>query len=239
MTKKSRAQVKEDTYHHGHLKETLIQAALKLLKTKDPSQLSLRELASLTGVSQAAPYRHFKSKEELFAAIGTEGFEMQSKYMRDALEKYKDDPLELYLNCGLSYFKMGLKNPQHFRLMFGTMFMDKKKHPEFLSAASRSFVLLRNMVQKCQDAGLIGAGDPYHKSINCWAVVHGFTNLYTEGRLEWLGVSAEKAESALRALLIQYLDGNKTALKPKEGEFSPFQTEYSLFYKDMMEKIPR
>jgi AcrR family transcriptional regulator len=236
--KKTRIKRKVDTYHHGDLKASLLETAIELLKTRHPSELSLRELAREAGVSQTAPYRHFKNKEELFAALGQQGFEIQNQYMLEAWLKYQDNPLNLYLQCGLSYFRMGLQHPQHFKLMFGSPIVEKEKHPEFLLAASKTFVLLRNMIQLCQKHNVIGAGDPYHKAINCWAVVHGYTNLFTECRFEWLGMTSEKAESALLLLLRQYLDGDKTPLQSSKEDFRPFQTEYSRFFKEVMDKIP-
>jgi AcrR family transcriptional regulator len=234
--RKGRRKSKDD-YHHGNLRRSLIGAALKLLKTRPPQSLSLRELAFSAGVSQAAPYRHFKNKERLLAAIAQEGFEIQSRYMEETLRKFAEKPVELYVECGLSYLRMGLSHPQHFKLMFGGIVIPKHEHPEFMMAASKTFVLLRQMIEVCQGAGLIGAGDPYHKAMNCWSVVHGFTILYTEGRMEWLGVTADNASEALRALLLQYLDGNRSSLDKKAFSFNPFQTTYSKTFKEIMDQI--
>lgn len=81
----------------------------------------------------------------------------------------------------------------------------------------------------------MGAGDPYHKALHCWSVVHGFTNLYTEGRFEWLGVTSKNAEAALKSLLDQFLAGSKNPMAPTD--FSPLNTKESSSYKDMMEKL--
>lgn len=225
-----------EPYHHGDLRSSLLKAALNLLKTRPPTELSLRELARVAGVTQAAPYRHFKNKEELFAALGQQGFEIQFKYMTEAWESHKHEAYQLYIHCGLSYFKMGQKHPQHFKLMFGAHIVKKEDYPGLLMAASKTFALLRNMVKECQKQGLVGSGDPYHRALNCWSMVHGFTSLYSEGRLEWLGVTQKNAESALKALLDQYLVGNKSP-SPISG-FSPFETEFSAPFRKLMEEIP-
>lgn len=225
--------VKSDTYHHGDLKTTLIAAAIKLLKTRDSSELSLRELAREAGVSQAAPYRHFANKGDLIAAIMKEGFDLQTRYMIESTEKHRDNPEEMFYQCGLSYFRMGLKHPQHFKLMFGSKVIPDEKYPELQLSASGTFVTLRKTISYIQTKGVVGAGDPYHRSMNCWAMVHGFTLLFAEGRLEWLGVQSGNAENALRALMNQYLVGSR---QPLQG-FKMFQSPESQAYLNLMEKL--
>lgn len=234
---KAKKTLKTDTYHHGDLKSTLIAAAIKLLKTQASDDLSLRELAREAGVSQAAPYRHFANKEELIAAIMKEGFDLQTRYMIESTEKHKDNPQEMFYQCGLSYFRMGLKHPQHFKLMFGSKVIPDECYPELQMSASGTFVTLRKTITHIQKLGVIGPGDPYHKSMNCWAVVHGFTTLYVEGRLEWLGVHSGNAENALRALLSQYLVGSKQPMDSSASQFKMFETKESQGYLELMENL--
>ena len=226
-----------DSYHHGDLKKALIETAIRMLKTLSPADISLREIARETGVSQAAPFRHFASKEDLLAAIMKEGFEIQSRYMSESAEKYRGDPLERYYQCGLCYLRMGLKHPQHFKLMFNSEIIPDEKYPELKRAASGTFVILRNMITEVQAAGVFGPGDPYHRALNCWSVVHGFTSLYAEGRLAWLGVTKENAEDAMRALLSQSLNGAKTKIDPTVSPFEMFSTQDSKVYKTLMDGI--
>jgi AcrR family transcriptional regulator len=226
-----------DSYHHGDLRATLLAAAIKMLKNKDANELSLRELAREAGVSIAAPYRHFKNKQELIAAIMTEGFELQSKYMRESAEENKNDILKMYYGCGLSYFKMGKSHPQHFKLMFGPELIPNEDYPELQLAACSTFALLKNMVIKCQEAKLIGEGDPYNKALNCWTMVHGFTVLYAEGRLNWLGVNKENSEKAFLTLMSQFLVGNQQPLAKSDYGFSTFGTKESILNREMMDKL--
>ncbi|MFZ4404026.1 MAG: TetR/AcrR family transcriptional regulator [Pseudobdellovibrionaceae bacterium] len=226
---------KTDTYHHGDLKKTLIEAAVRMLQKKTPAEISLRELAREAGVSQAAPYRHFKDKDTLLAAISQEGFELKFQYMKQAMDTYKDQPLEMFFQCGLSYFRMGLLHPQHFKLMFSANVKPGPEYPDLAQSAAKSFMLLRDMVKICQQAGVLGPGDPYHKAMHCWCVVNGFAALYADGRLAWLGVDPTNAEQALRTLNSQYLLGAHRDMKASEFDFALFQNEYSMLYKKMME----
>jgi AcrR family transcriptional regulator len=222
-----------DSYHHGSLKKTLIQTAIRFLEKHPLESLSLRTLALKAGVSQAAPYRHFKDRDELLAAISQQGFEIKFQYMWEAFLTYRDQPKELLQACALSYFKMGLKHPQHFKLMLASPICPSPEHPMLEQAAGMAFALLKRVIEICQSAGIVGPGDPYHKSMHCWALVNGFTTLYAEGRLQWLGIDEKNAESALRVFVDQYLIGNRNPL-PNPGAMSLFQTEDS---KDSMHKL--
>ncbi len=226
-----------DTYHHGDLRGTLIDAALKILETGSSDSLSLRELARLVGVSQSAPYRHFKNKEELLAAISQQGFELQFNYMREAVRTYRNQPTELFFQCAISYFRMGLSHRQHYRLMFSGGVTPSPECKELHQAASSTFILLRDVIRICQKAGVLGAGDAYHRAFHCWSVVNGFTSLYVEGRLSWLGVTEDNAIAALRTLMGQYLRGAQGDLDLSQEGMTLFQGELPASYLADMEMI--
>jgi AcrR family transcriptional regulator len=215
-----------DSYHHGNLKKTLIQTAIRFLEKHPLESLSLRTLALKAGVSQAAPYHHFKDRDELLAAISQQGFEIKFQYMWEAFLTFQDQPKELLQACALSYFKMGLKHPQHFKLMLASPICPSPEHPKLEQAAGMAFALLKRVIEICQSAGIVGPGNSDHKSMHCWALVNGFTTLYAEGRLKWLGIDEKNAEGALRIFVDQYLIGNQNPL-PNPGDIRLFQTEDS------------
>lgn len=232
---KKLSKLDDHQYHHGDLKSTLIDATLKMLESIDPSELSLRELARNAGVSQAAPYRHFKNKEELIAEISKQGFQMKTKYMQEAIDRYQQQPLEMFYNCGLSYFRMGLYHPQHFKLMFNSGSCPSDRHPELMMAAAGTFVLLRDVIKVCQKAKIIGEGDPYLIAMNCWVLVHGFTTLYVGDQMKWLGINNSNAEAAFRQMLSQQLVGIQVNMI--NSSFKLFNTEESAHYKKLMDQM--
>ena len=231
---KKKSKPKDSAYHHGDLKKTLIQCAVRMLEKVHPEDLSLRELARLAGVSQAAPYRHFKNKEELVAAISQQGFELKFGYLLDAIRKYRSDPKEMYFQCALAYFRMGREHPQHFRLMISSSVKPCPDYPDLLAAASATFVVVRDMVEICQSAGVLGEGDPYQRAMNCWAVVNGFTALYADDRLSWLGIDDANAEHFLRGLMTQYLMGASQDLAKSPRKSALFTGELPSLYLSMM-----
>jgi AcrR family transcriptional regulator len=228
---------KSSAYHHGDLRATLIALAVKTLKTRSPDTLSLRELAGKAGVSLAAPYRHFKDKQALLAAISQEGFDLKRRYMEAAIVEAKGDALKMYYGCGQAYFKMGRLHPQHFKLMVGSWVTPSEAHPDLMASAAATFAVLLKMITTCQKAGIIGSGDPTHKALNCWAVVNGFTALYAEGRLEWIGVTNDNAQNALASLMSQYLVGAAEPLSQSDYGFHPFSTKHSLPYKQHLQAL--
>ncbi len=232
--KKAKKQASPAAYHHGDLRSALIASAVKHLESKPVESISLRELARSAGVSLAAPYRHFKDKEALLAAISQEGFDLKRKYMEQAIKLAKGDVQKMYFGCGQAYFKMGMLHPQHFKLMVTSNVCPSEKYPELMESAGKTFALLTQVVKHCQDAGLMGAGDPFHHALNLWAVVNGFTSLYAEGRLEWTGVTQQNAEAALKTLLSQYLIGSAQALAKSDSGFRPFISPKSAQRKEVL-----
>lgn len=228
--------LKADTYHHGDLRTTLIETAVRMLKTKASAEISLRELAREAGVSQAAPYRHFKDKNQLLAAVCQQGFDLKFQYMVEAVQTAKT-PEELIHACGIAYFRMGLKHPQHFKLMVNSEIQPSPDYPELEKAACKSFLVLKQVIEQCQKAGLMGEGDPYHRAMNCWCLVNGFTALYAEGRLAWLGVTEKNAEAALSNLISQHLYGSQHPLSRSGSGFRIFSTPESQQNKEQLTQM--
>ncbi len=234
---KKKTITKSVTYHHGDLRSTLLETSIKMLASRSPSELSLRELAREAGVSGAAPYRHFKDKNELLAAISQQGFEMKFSYMIKAMKEAKGDPEKMFFGCGLAYFKMGKDHPQHFKLMMSSEVVPCETYPELMKIASTTFVLVREMIVRCQKKGLIGKGDAYLKAMNCWSVVNGFTSLYADGGLEWLGVTKANAEKALQTLMSQFLIGSSKPLDQSNYGFQLFNTPESMEDYELLKQI--
>lgn len=225
------------SYHHGDLKTALLEATVRFLKKRDPSEISLRELARIVGVSQAAPYRHFKDKDELLAEVARQGFAIISQDIQETIVKCKDDASEMFYQCGFAYFRMVLNHPQHFKLMFSSGVKPERKHAGLQIAAAQTLALIRDMVVFCQRHKVLGDGDPLHRALHCWSVVHGFATLYADGRLECIGVTADNAEKALMTLMSQQLIGASKSLQKSEHGFKMFSTEESKFYQEKINSI--
>ena len=109
------------SYHHGNLKQELIDCACKMCERDGYTKLSIRSLAKESNVSQTAPYRHFKTKEDLYAEIAKEGFNKLYKTISKVKSKNIEENLVF---LGEEYVAFGVKNANTYDLMFGTAVTD-------------------------------------------------------------------------------------------------------------------
>jgi AcrR family transcriptional regulator len=180
-------------YHHGNLRETLLKAALRLISEVGPTAFTLREVARRAGVSHNAPYRHFQDRDELMAAVSTEGYGELTRTMLDAV-KQESSSLARLKQAGLAYVKFALRRPEHFTVMFDAppskpseklCFNPSKmkiKYPEPAEAAEESFRMLIALVEDCQREGALPAGDSKALALLAWSMVHGIAKLAITGR---------------------------------------------------------
>ncbi|MCW5723211.1 MAG: TetR/AcrR family transcriptional regulator, partial [Devosia sp.] len=126
-------------YHHGNLRQALLEAALILLEKDGESGLGLRDLARAVGVSAAAPYRHFDSRAALLEALAVTGFQRFAARMTGVAETAPDDPMAA---MGRTYVVFALQHPNLFRLMFSPQ-LNKDGRPGLRMAADAAFDALR------------------------------------------------------------------------------------------------
>jgi AcrR family transcriptional regulator len=173
-----------ETYHHGDLRQALIEAALELVSEKDVDSLSLREVARRVGVSHAAPYRHFADKEALLAAVAQEGFQMLHHTLEIVLHKAPLDPLKRLQEIGVTYVDFALEHSSHYRLMFGAYgATSAQQNPELAQAATQAFMVLVNCVETGQQAGVIRVDDSKQLALAAWALTHGLAMLLMDGQI--------------------------------------------------------
>lgn len=184
------------TYHHGDLRAALIEAAVALIREKGAEAMSLREVARRSGVSQTAPYRHFRDKEDLTAGIAEEGFTILGGEMKKAAES-EGTARERLMRGGRAYVTFALKRPEHFKVMFATD-LDAKRHPAARTAADEAFAGLLSLV-----VAVCPKSDPLTLARMAWSQVHGIASLAV-GRQFRFKTQAEVlafADEAMTALM--------------------------------------
>jgi len=170
-------------YHHGHLREVLLQAAIQLIAEVGPAAFTLREVARRAGVSHNAPYRHFPEREDLLAAVAAQGFRELNAAMSEAANK-QPNALGQLKHAGVAYVEFALRRPEHFTVMFDAP-ISKRKHPDSAAAAEQAFGTLMSFVKGCQDAGRLPSGDLRQMALLAWTMVHGIAKLATAKRLPY------------------------------------------------------
>jgi AcrR family transcriptional regulator len=164
-------------YHHGNLKRVLVDTAVQFIYEQGTGELSLRKIARKAGVSHTAPYRHFKGKNAMLAAVAKEGFDMMLKQTREMIAKSRGNELDHFAIIGLSYIEFAIRYPSHYRVMFGTRGEDSYLSDEFKPESTPVFKLLRDTISICRDKGLLKAGDLQEMTLAAWSIAHGFAML--------------------------------------------------------------
>jgi AcrR family transcriptional regulator len=168
-------------YHHENLRETLIEAAVALVAEVGPRAFTLREVARRAGVSHNAPYRHFAAKDDLLAAVASEGFERLTATMRKWMAKGTTAMERLHLS-GCGYVDFALRWPNHFLVMFDLP-RDLPGCPTEAEMGRNAFQVLVGAIEEAQQSGDLAAGDPLPLAFTAWALVHGVAKLAVNGNL--------------------------------------------------------
>ncbi|MBZ0310467.1 MAG: TetR/AcrR family transcriptional regulator [Anaerolineae bacterium] len=169
-------------YHHGDLKNALIQAGIEILSKEGVQSLSLRSVAKRAGVSHAAPYAHFADKQALIAAIATEGYTKLYNKLAAAQET-STDPLKRLFATADSYLQFALDEPDHFKITFSGVVEAEKNYPEYVEQSQRCFVLVVALVKECQKDALLMEGDTHLMAVSIWSCIHGFAQLLLGNQL--------------------------------------------------------
>jgi AcrR family transcriptional regulator len=169
------------SYHHGNLKQALLEASLDLIRKSGPGAFTLREVARRAGVSHNAPYRHFRNREELLAALAAEGFDLLTAAMTKAAEP-ASSALERFRLSGRGYVEFALTYPQHFTVMFEAAW-GFALYPQCQAAGERAFGTLVRYVEGCQAEGVLPPGDARPFALLAWSMVHGVAKLAISGHL--------------------------------------------------------
>lgn len=170
-------------YHHGNLREVLLKSALQLIAEAGPAGFTLREVARRAGVSHTAPYRHFRNREDLMAAVAAQGFRELTRTMMSAAEG-QSAAFDRLKRSGLAYVTFALRRPEHFTIMFDAP-ISTTTHPDAAQAARQAFATLKSLVEGCHGEDRLPSVDPLKDALLAWSMVHGIAKLAITGRLPY------------------------------------------------------
>jgi AcrR family transcriptional regulator len=201
IEKRERATLKKaSNYHHGALRDALIDAARGILESHGYDALSLRAAARRVGVSQAAPYNHFADKAALLAAIAAQGFNEFAAAMRREMDAAVDPQARLNAT-GIAYVAFATSNPGLFKLMFGSSAHQASGNPELDAARTSAYEVLRGAVHSVHVSDRRYALDESLESLRSWALVHGLATMINEGTIAPRIYGASSARELITALL--------------------------------------
>lgn len=168
-------------YHHGNLKEALIEAARRFIAERGLGGFTLVDAAKLVGVTPAALYRHFRGREALVAEVAFRGYDQLAERLGRSLAG-SGTPLERFTRMGEAYLDFAEKEPGYYAAMFAATAADPGEVPAPWGKPRSAFNLLIEAVERTFPDGF-GAVDPRFLALEVWALSHGIATLDASGQL--------------------------------------------------------
>ncbi|MGZ9812392.1 TetR/AcrR family transcriptional regulator [Pseudoroseicyclus sp. H15] len=168
-------------YHHGNLREALVEAALKLIEEKGPTGFTLSEAAREAGVTPAAVYRHFEGREDLIAEAARQGYEIFGDLLDYAYNGGKPTALAAFEKVGRAYLAFARKYPGHYVAMFESG-VSIQRNPDLAAASERALgVMQEAAVALSEHIPESRRPPPQMFSAHIWALSHGVVELFARG----------------------------------------------------------
>jgi AcrR family transcriptional regulator len=197
----------ERGYHHGNLKEALLQAALGLIAEKGAAGFTFADAARMAGVSPAAPYRHFRDRDELLSNIAQRGFEQFEQALTLAWDDGRPDTVTAFERVGKAYLAFAREEPAFYSAMFESG-LPTDVSPALQAAAERAFAVIRAAAERL--AALAPPGMPrppaLMMALHIWSMSHGVASLFARGDAARRRLPMS-AEELLEAEVLIYLRG--------------------------------
>ena len=200
------------SYHHGNLREALVDAALDLIAEKGPAGFTFAEAARQAGVSPAAPYRHFRDRDALMADVAKRGFERFEKQLATAWDEGRPNLRQAFERVGKSYLAFARDEPAYFSAMFESG-LSIGEHRELQDAGDRAFAVLRGACEALVAAMPAPKRPPaMMMALHIWSLLHGIASLFARGDAARRALPMAP-EELLEAATLIYFEGLGVSVK--------------------------
>jgi len=175
-------QGRERGYHHGNLREALLQAALDLIGQKGAAGFTFADAARMAGVSPAAPYRHFRDRDELLSSIAQRGFEQFEAALSEAWDDGRPDTITAFERVGRAYLNFAREQPALYSAMFESG-IPIDMNPVLAAAGERAFAVIRAAAERLAALAPPGVPRPpaMMMALHIWSMSHGVASLFARG----------------------------------------------------------
>jgi len=168
-------------YHHGNLRQALVEAALTLIARNGPTGFTLSEAAKAADVTPAAVYRHFAGRDELLAEVARQGYDIFAALMEFAYAGGKPTALAAFEATGRAYLAFARKYPGHYMAMFESG-LSLNAYPDLALVAQKARDVLETAAEQLSQHMPLGKRPPASMfSAHIWAMSHGVVELYMRG----------------------------------------------------------
>lgn len=211
-------------YHHGNLREALIEAAIQLVEEVGPENVSVREAAKRAGVSPGAPFRHFPNKTALMTAVAEQAMALfRAEVVRAVESVATDDPLARFEAVGTAYLHWAIHNPTHFQIISTRSLIDWSSSESLRDDNRVVRSLMELAIIDAQRQGKLRSENIDETHIAARALVYGLGRMYIDGHFAQWAVSGEAAEQTAQNALRHFVSllRKDDAAPPKNGGAVP------------------
>jgi AcrR family transcriptional regulator len=192
----------KEHYHHGDLKKEMIQSGIQLLNEVDYDAFSLRKIAAMCGVSHSAPYKHFKSKNELIEAIVQEVSDSFKAALEEAVQLYPDDVENQIIELGKCYVRFMVENPDYMRFIF---INPSQKHINMIhesDCCTDPYQIFKKSAVRYLEWLKANPQDQAVDILTMWSLVHGYSMLLVNDNIDVPDNYLEVMDKMLREKLL-------------------------------------
>ena len=196
---------KKSGYHHGNLREALVQAALEMIAERGVPGFAIAELARILGVSTAAPYRHFRDRDALLAEVARRGFEGLQTELAGAVKGAGTNSVAALERCAQAHLAFAEREASMYAAMFEPQ-LPRSQHPELSAAHDAAFLVLRRAAEAACNSSHAPRRPPAHMvALHVWSLTHGIATLFSGKDGEANGRLPMMPGELLEAGLLVYL----------------------------------
>jgi AcrR family transcriptional regulator len=196
--------MREKPYHHGNLRRALIEMGIEFIEQEGEESLSLRKIAEMCGVSNAAPYAHFKTKDEFIIAMQQYVMDLFSAALEKTAMEYKDDPSLLPM-IGKTYVMFFYQNPFYFDFLFSRKNISIKLSLDNTDTNENTpLAILQKTATMIFRKVKLPEKVIQDKIIAMWALVHGLAAIVTMPNIEYDDTWETRIEEIIKSVSIPY-----------------------------------
>jgi AcrR family transcriptional regulator len=206
-------------YHHGNLRQALIDAALHLVEEVGPESVSVREAAKRAGVSPGAPFRHFSNKTALMTAVAEQAMaQFRAEITKAVGNVASDDPMERFAAIGVAYLRWAFQNPTQFQIISTRSLLDWDGSEPLRRDNDAVRSLLEESMVEAQRRGMLRSDNIAGTQIAARALVYGLAHMHIDGHFAQWAAAGQTGEQTAQDVLKLFVTlvgngGAKTAGK--------------------------
>lgn len=205
------------SYHHGSLREALIDAAVQLVEEGGPDKVSVREAAKRAGVSPGAPFRHFNNKTALMTAVAEQAMSRFRTEIADAVAGVEtDDPIERFAAVGFAYLRWATRNPTHFQIISTRSLIDWAGSESLRRDNDTVRSLMDGAMGEALARNMLRSDDLAATRIAARALVYGLARMFIDGHFAQWALDGETVERTMQNALSLFISlmGREQTEKP-------------------------